>query len=82
MYECVMGMRNFDGEGCILADDMGLGTYYRLCARHYLVERGYTFEETHSGTQPYASTVYEDDTPFIRCEFHSPHTPFSIMYYI
>ena len=25
LYECVMGMRNFDGEGAILADEMGLG---------------------------------------------------------
>lgn len=25
MYECVMGMRPFDGEGAILADEMGLG---------------------------------------------------------
>lgn len=25
MYECVMGMRDFDGRGAILADDMGLG---------------------------------------------------------
>lgn len=25
MYECVMGMRNFDGQGAILADEMGLG---------------------------------------------------------
>ena len=25
MYECVMGLRNFNGEGCILADEMGLG---------------------------------------------------------
>ena len=25
LYECVMGLRDFDGEGCILADDMGLG---------------------------------------------------------
>lgn len=25
MYQCVMGMRNFQGNGCILADDMGLG---------------------------------------------------------
>ncbi|KAL3471451.1 SNF2 family N-terminal domain-containing protein [Aspergillus californicus] len=25
MYECVMGMRSFNGEGAILADDMGLG---------------------------------------------------------
>lgn len=25
LYECVMGMRPFDGEGAILADEMGLG---------------------------------------------------------
>lgn len=25
MYECVMGMRGFDGRGAILADEMGLG---------------------------------------------------------
>ena len=25
LYECVMGLRGFDGAGCILADDMGLG---------------------------------------------------------
>ena len=25
MYECVMGMRKFDGQGAILADEMGLG---------------------------------------------------------
>ena len=25
MFECVMGLRDFDGCGCILADDMGLG---------------------------------------------------------
>ena len=25
MFECVTGLRNFDGHGCILADDMGLG---------------------------------------------------------
>ena len=25
MYECVMGLRDFSGQGCILADDMGLG---------------------------------------------------------
>ena len=23
MFECVAGLRNFDGKGCILADDMG-----------------------------------------------------------
>ncbi|KAK9834193.1 hypothetical protein WJX81_007238 [Elliptochloris bilobata] len=25
MFECVAGLRKFDGHGCILADDMGLG---------------------------------------------------------
>lgn len=25
LFECTMGMRGFDGQGCILADDMGLG---------------------------------------------------------
>ena len=25
VFECVMGLRGFDGHGCILADDMGLG---------------------------------------------------------
>lgn len=25
LYECMMGMRDFDGEGAILADEMGLG---------------------------------------------------------
>lgn len=25
MFECVAGLRNFEGNGCILADDMGLG---------------------------------------------------------
>jgi DNA repair and recombination protein RAD54B len=25
LYECVMGLRNFDGNGAILADEMGLG---------------------------------------------------------
>jgi DNA repair and recombination protein RAD54B len=25
LYECVMGLREFEGEGCILADEMGLG---------------------------------------------------------
>ena len=25
MYDCVMGLKEFAGNGCILADDMGLG---------------------------------------------------------
>ncbi|ORX54329.1 hypothetical protein BCR36DRAFT_410865 [Piromyces finnis] len=25
LYECIMGMKNYNGNGCILADEMGLG---------------------------------------------------------
>lgn len=25
MYKCVMGLKDYKGQGCILADDMGLG---------------------------------------------------------
>jgi DNA repair and recombination RAD54-like protein len=25
MFHCVAGLQDFDGHGCILADDMGLG---------------------------------------------------------
>jgi len=31
MYECVMGLREFKGAGCILADDMGLGKVRFVC---------------------------------------------------
>lgn len=27
MYECVMGLKDYNGNGCILADDMGLVSY-------------------------------------------------------
>jgi hypothetical protein len=27
LYQCVMSMKEYDGAGCILADDMGLGTF-------------------------------------------------------
>jgi len=29
MYECVMSLKDFNGAGCILADDMGLGKVCR-----------------------------------------------------
>jgi SNF2 family DNA or RNA helicase len=29
MFECVLGLRDFDGNGCILADDMGLGKTFQ-----------------------------------------------------
>ncbi len=40
MYECIMGMKDFNGNGCILADDMGLGKVrdHLLCGRILLVE--------------------------------------------
>lgn len=28
VFDCCMGLRPYDGEGCILADDMGLGHIY------------------------------------------------------
>ena len=31
MYECVMGLKDFPGAGCILADDMGLGKVSSVC---------------------------------------------------
>ncbi len=42
MYECVMGLRDYNGQGAILADEMGLGEYFLgcfptplpLCRRH------------------------------------------------
>ena len=41
MYECVMGMREFDGQGCILADDMGLGkTLQSVALIHTLLKTG------------------------------------------
>ena len=31
LFDCTMGMKGFEGEGCILADDMGLGEYFCVC---------------------------------------------------
>mmetsp|Transcript_9495 Transcript_9495/g.13456 ORF Transcript_9495/g.13456 Transcript_9495/m.13456 type:complete len:1151 (+) Transcript_9495:176-3628(+) len=43
MYECVMGLRDFDGNGCILADDMGLGKTLQSVALIYtLMKTGIT----------------------------------------
>ena len=30
LFDCTMGMKGFEGEGCILADDMGLGKIVKL----------------------------------------------------
>ena len=37
VYECVMGLKDFDGAGCILADDMGLGKVGLSCRKEYLL---------------------------------------------
>jgi DNA repair and recombination RAD54-like protein len=43
MYECVMSLRDFKGNGCILADDMGLGKTLQSVALIYtLLKTGIT----------------------------------------
>jgi DNA repair and recombination RAD54-like protein len=43
MYECVMSLRDFRGNGCILADDMGLGKTLQSVALIYtLLKTGIT----------------------------------------
>jgi DNA repair and recombination protein RAD54 and RAD54-like protein len=43
LFECVMGLRGFEGEGCILADDMGLGkTLMSLTLLWTLLNQGMT----------------------------------------
>lgn len=46
LYECVMGLRNFDGQGCILADDMGLGkTLTTIALLWTLLRQNPTFKD-------------------------------------
>lgn len=41
MYECVMGLRNYQGRGCLLADEMGLGkTLQSIALAYMLLNRG------------------------------------------
>lgn len=43
MYECVMGLKEYKGNGCILADDMGLGkTLQSVCLIYTLLKTGIT----------------------------------------
>ena len=45
LFECVMGLRGFEGNGCILADDMGLGKsailYICICYIHNFSSEGH-----------------------------------------
>lgn len=46
MYECVMGMRDFDGQGVILADEMGLGkTLQTIALLWTLLKQNPIFED-------------------------------------
>ncbi|KAM3423360.1 hypothetical protein BST61_g796 [Cercospora zeina] len=46
MYECVMGMKDYDGEGAILADEMGLGkTLQTIALLWTLLKQNPIFEE-------------------------------------
>lgn len=36
MFDCVTGMKGYDGAGCILADDMGLGKTLQACLALFL----------------------------------------------
>lgn len=41
IFECLMGLKEFDGCGCILADDMGLGkTLQSITILWTLLEQG------------------------------------------
>jgi hypothetical protein len=37
LYECVMGLRKHEGQGCILADEMFVLCYKQLAADHHLL---------------------------------------------
>lgn len=46
MYECVMGMRDFEGQGAILADEMGLGkTLQTIALLWTLLKQNPIYEE-------------------------------------
>ncbi|KAI4159651.1 MAG: hypothetical protein LQ342_006418 [Letrouitia transgressa] len=51
LYECVMGLRDFDGQGAILADEMGLGKSLQVIALLWTLLK---------------QNPYYEDTPIIR----------------
>ncbi|KAI4213829.1 MAG: hypothetical protein LQ351_003523 [Letrouitia transgressa] len=47
LYECVMGLRDFDGQGAILADEMGLGKSLQVIALLWtLLKQNPVYEDT------------------------------------
>lgn len=47
LYECVMGLRSFNGEGAILADDMGLGKTLQTIALLWTLLKQNPIYESH-----------------------------------
>ena len=73
MYECVMGMRSFNGNGCILADDMGLGKTLQSVALLYtLIKTGITSNK--------APTVRRIIVA-CPCSLGKPTSPLTMLYY-
>ena len=52
MYECVMGMRDFDGQGAILADEMGLGKTLQTIALLWTLLKQSPFYESPHDSPP------------------------------
>lgn len=44
LYECIMGMRSMNGQGCLLCDEMGLGKTFQIIALLWTVLKQSPFE--------------------------------------
>lgn len=50
LYECVMGLRDFNGQGAVLADEMGLGKTLQTIALIWtLLKQNAIYSPTHTG---------------------------------